>query len=73
MSWIREDMMLNDSEIDSATTTSEDFNSINESIIVTNDSSGSSLEFGNYFAVSIATSVLLGVMTLTTIIGNVKS
>ena len=63
-------MMLNATEINSATTTSEDFNNINESIIVTNDSSGTSLEYSNQFAVSIATSVLLGVMTLTTIIGN---
>jgi len=71
MSWIRDDMMLNATEINSATTTSEDFNNINESIIVTNDSSGTSLEYSNQFAVSIATSVLLGVMTLTTIIGNI--
>ena len=62
-------MMLNATDINSATT-SEDFNNINESIIVTNDSSGTSLEYSNQFAVSIATSVLLGVMTLTTIIGN---
>ena len=65
-------MMLNATEINSATTMSEDFSNINESNIVTNDSSGTSLEYSNanQFAISIATSVILGVMTLTTIIGN---